>query len=326
MKKLSIVTPCYFNEKNLNDTYAEVVSTVFEKCPDYEWEWVLVDDGSEDDTYKVAVSLQEKDDRVKIVKLSRNFGEFRAIVAGLSVATGEAVAVISADLQDPPSLIPEMLKSWEEGNLVNLAVRGGREESALKNWFADTYYRLVRKFVISDYPKRGFDFFLIDRSVARQLVDMQEKNSSIYLQLIWLGYKPTIIEYTRKDREKGESMWTYSKRINLFIDTFIVFSHHPIRLLTAVGSILGVVSIGFAIYTVIDKVVNNTPKGWASVMLVVLLTSSFQMIMTGILGEYLWRNLDETRKRPLYVIESVQTRLGDEVIIRRGNTANDNAE
>lgn len=318
MKKLSIVTPCYFNEKNLNDTYAEVVSTVFEKCPDYEWEWVLVDDGSEDDTYKVAVSLQEKDERVKIVKLSRNFGEFRAIVAGLSVATGEAVAVISADLQDPPSLIPEMLKSWEEGNLVNLAVRGGREESALKNWFADTYYKLIRKFVISDYPKRGFDFFLIDRSVARQLVDMQEKNSSIYLQLIWLGYKPTIIEYTRKDREKGESMWTYSKRINLFIDTFIVFSHHPIRLLTTAGAILGVVSIGFAIYTVIDKIVNNTPKGWASVMLVVLLTSSFQMIMTGVLGEYLWRNLDETRKRPLYVIESIQTRSGDEVTIERG--------
>lgn len=317
MKKLSIVTPCYFNEKNLNDTYAEVVSTVFEKCPDYEWEWVLVDDGSEDDTYKVAVSLQEKDDRVKIVKLSRNFGEFRAIVAGLSVATGEAVAVISADLQDPPSLIPEMLKSWEEGNLVNLAVRGGREESALKNWFADTYYKLIRKFVISDYPKRGFDFFLIDRSVARQLVDMQEKNSSIYLQLIWLGYKPTIIEYTRKDREKGESKWTYSKRINLFIDTFIVFSHHPIRLLTAAGSVLGVVSILFAIYTVIDKVVNNTPKGWASVMIAVLLTSSFQMIMTGILGEYLWRNFEETRKRPLYVIESVQTRVGGEIIIDR---------
>jgi dolichol-phosphate mannosyltransferase len=173
--KLSIVTPCYFNEKNLDDTYKEIKETVFEKCPQYEWEWILVDDGSEDNTYAVAENLQQIDNRIKIVKLARNFGEFRAIVAGLSVAKGEAVAVISADLQDPPGLIPDMIKSWEAGNLVNLAVRGGREESALKNWFADTYYKLVRKFVISNYPQRGFDFFVIDKSVAIQLVNMQEK-------------------------------------------------------------------------------------------------------------------------------------------------------
>lgn len=305
MKKLSIVTPCYYNEKNLNDTYDEILKTVFNVCTNYEWEWVLVDDGSKDRTFDVACELQKKDSRIKIVKLSRNFGEFRAIVAGLSVAEGEAVAVISADLQDPPSLIPTMVQSWEEGNLVNLAVRSGRDEKALKNWFADSYYKLVRKWVVPDYPKRGFDFFVIDKKVAKQLVRMQEKNSSIYLQLVWLGYKPSIIEYTRKDREKGVSMWTYSKRINLFVDTFVVFSHHPIRILTAVGGIIGVIALLFAIYVIIDKIVNNTPAGWASVMLVVLVTSSFQMIMMGLLGEYLWRNLDETRKRPLYVIEKV---------------------
>ena len=305
MKKLSIVTPCYFNEKNLRDTYREVRDTVFDVCTDYDWEWVLVDDGSQDGTYAVALELQEQDSRIKIVKLTRNFGEFRAIVAGLSVAEGEAVAVISADLQDPPSLIPTMIKSWEEGNPVNLAVRGGRDEKALKNWFADTYYKYVRKWVIPDYPKRGFDFFVIDKTVAAKLVHMQEKNSSIYLQLIWLGYKPTIIEYTRKDREKGVSMWTYSKRINLFIDTFVVFSHHPIRVLTGMGVCIGVFALLFAVYVIIDKICNHTPSGWASVMLVVLLTSSFQMIMMGVLGEYLWRNLDETRKRPLYVIEKI---------------------
>ena len=308
MKKLSIVTPCYFNEKNLPDTYREIVDTVFNVRPDYEWEWVLVDDGSKDKTYQVMLELQQQDARIKIVKLSRNFGEFRAIVAGLSQAEGEAIAVISADLQDPPDLIPEMVKKWEEGNLVNLAVRAGRDEKALKNWFADSYYRLVRKWVISDYPKRGFDFFVIDKSVAEKLVAMQEKNSSIYLQLIWLGYKPTMIEYTRNEREKGVSMWSYSKRINLFIDTFVVFSHHPIRLLTALGGIIGIIGLILAVVVVIDKIVNNTPAGWASVMLVVLLTSSFQMIMMGVLGEYLWRNLDETRRRPLYVIEKVLTR------------------
>ena len=306
--KMSIVTPCYFNEKNLDDTWQAILHGVFEKSPQYEWEWVLVDDGSGDGTLNTALRLQEADHRIRIVKLSRNFGEFRAIVAGLSVAEGEAVAVISADLQDPPEMILEMVSSWERGNKVNLAVRRERREEALKNWFADTYYRLIRKWVIPDYPERGFDFFVIDRSVARQLVDMQEKNSSIYLQLIWLGYRPTVIEYTRKERDKGVSMWTYSKRINLFIDTFVVFSHRPIRFLTGVGAVFGVAAILFGIYVVIDKIVNHTPAGWASVMLVLLLTASFQMIMMGVLGEYLWRNLDESRKRPLYVIDEVITK------------------
>ncbi len=316
MKKLSIVTPCYFNEMNLPETYKVIEEAVFNKCTDYEWEWVLVDDGSGDSTYLEALKLQQKDERVRVVKLSRNFGEFRAIVAGLSAAEGEAIAVISADLQDPPELIPELVKSWEEGNMVSLAVRGGREESALKNWFADTYYKLVRKYVIKDYPKRGFDFFVIDRAAAAELVRMQEKNSSIYLQLIWLGYKPRVIEYTRREREKGESMWTYSKRINLFIDTFIVFSHHPIRVLTAGGFIIGVVGLFLAILTVIDRIMNDTPMGWASLMVAVLITSGFQMVMTGLLGEYLWRNLDETRKRPLYVIEKIVERKGDETNVR----------
>lgn len=303
--KMSIVTPCYFNEKNLEDTYAEIRSTVFDRMPEYEWEWILVDDGSGDRTLETALHLQEGDDRIRVVKLSRNFGEFRAVVAGLSVAQGEAVAVICADLQDPPSLIPQMVESWKQGNKVNLAVRRGREGSRLKNWFADTYYRLIRKWVIAEYPERGFDFFLIDQEVAQELVRMQEKNSSIYLQLIWLGYKPTILEYDQKDREKGVSMWTYSKRINLFVDTFIVFSHKPIRFLTGTGIVVGLGSVLFGIYVIIDKIVNHTPAGWASVMLAVLLTSSFQMIMMGILGEYLWRNLDESRKRPLYVIDEV---------------------
>lgn len=308
--KLSIVTPCYYNEKNLEDTYEEILHTVFMKEPEYDWEWILVDDGSGDRTLEVALRLQEKDARIRIVKLARNFGEFRAVVAGLSVAEGEAVAVICADLQDPPSMIPHLVESWRQGNKVNLAVRGERQESAVKNWFADTYYKLIRKWVIADYPKRGFDFFLIDRSVARELVRMQEKNSSIYLQLIWLGYKPTIIEYTRKEREKGVSMWTYSKRINLFVDTFIVFSHKPIRFLTGIGLVIGVISLLFGVYVIIDKIVNHTPAGWASVMLAVLLTSSFQMLMMGILGEYLWRNLDESRKRPLYVIDEVIEKKG----------------
>ena len=300
MTKISIVTPCYYNGMNLPETYEAVKRDVFDVRKDIDFEWVLVDDGSGDDTLFQAVKIQKQDPRVKVVKLSRNFGEFRAIVAGMSQAEGEAVAVISADLQDPPDLIPEMLASWEKGNLVNLAVRKDREESALKNWFADTYYKLVRKWVEPNYPKRGFDFFLIDKKVAEELVEMQEKNSSIYLQLIWLGYEPTTIEYTRRDREKGKSMWTYAKRINLFIDTFIVFSNKPIRFITCSGVIISFIGLISAVYFIIDKLKNNVVSGWTSLMVVILMLSGFQMVMLGIIGEYMWRNLDESRNRPLY--------------------------
>jgi dolichol-phosphate mannosyltransferase len=290
---------------NLDETYRTVKETVFQCCPSYAFEWVLVDDGSGDDTLAKALAIQRQDSRVKVVKLSRNFGEFRAIVAGMSQADGDAIAVISADLQDPPELIPEMIQSWEARNPVTLAVRKDREESALKNWFADTYYKLVRRWVVKDYPKRGFDFFLIDALVARELVFMQEKNSSIYLQLIWLGYQPKTIEYTRREREKGKSMWTYAKRIDLFIDTFIVFSHHPIRFISGCGLLVSLIGFVFAVYFIIDKLGHQVMPGWTSLMVAVLLLSGFQMVMLGIIGEYLWRTLDETRKRPLYVIEKV---------------------
>ena len=305
MTKVSIVIPCYYNGMNIQETYSTIVKDVFEKRPDINFEIVFVDDGSGDNTFAELLRVHEQDLRIKIVKLSRNFGEFRAIVAGMSQASGDAIAVMSADLQDPPSLIPEMIQSWEKGNLVNLAVRSKREESALKNWFADTYYKLVRKWVQPDYPKRGFDFFLIDKTVAEKLVLMQEKNSSIYVQLIWLGYKPTMIEYTRREREKGKSMWSYKKRIDLFIDTFIVFSHKPIRFMTALGLLFSVIGLGFAIYFSIDYFNNSILPGWTSLIVALLLLSGFQMVMLGIIGEYVWRNLDESRKRPLYVIEKV---------------------
>ena len=307
MTKLSLVIPCYFNGMNIPETYQVICRDVFSVRTDIDYELIFVDDGSGDDTLLQAKIVQNKDPRVKIVKLSRNFGEFRAIVAGLSQMSGDCAAVMSADLQDPPALIPELFASWEKGNLVNLAVRKDRQESALKNWFADTYYKLVRRWVEPNYPKRGFDFFLIDRKVADELVEMQEKNSSIYLQLIWLGYTPTTIEYVRREREKGKSMWSFRKRVNLFIDTFVVFSNKPIRFVTGCGLCISLAGLILAIFFIVDWFRNSIVPGWTSLIVVILLTSGFQMVMFGILGEYVWRNLDETRKRPLYVIEKVIT-------------------
>ncbi|RGR70959.1 glycosyltransferase [Holdemania filiformis] len=306
MSKVSIVIPCYFNELNIAETYKVLVRDVFEKRKDIEFEIVFVDDGSRDKTLDELKKVQSYDNHVKIVKLSRNFGEFRAIVAGMSQATGDAIAVMSADLQDPPYLITEMIQYWQQGEKVVIAARNKRDEPWIKNFFANTYYRIVRKLVIADYPKQGFDFFLMDKSVAEILVNMQEKNSSIYVQLIWTGFNPKVIEYTRQAREKGKSMWSYKKRIDLFIDTFIVFSHTPIRWISGLGFLMSISGFISALLLVYDKLVHGSDvAGWTSLMVVVLVLAGVQMIMLGIIGEYMWRNLDESRKRPLYIIDEI---------------------
>ena len=293
MSKVSIVIPCYFNEMNIKETYQVLVRDVLDKRVDLKFEIIFVDDGSKDNTLEELKKVQHSDDRIRIVKLSRNFGEFRAIV-------------MSADLQDPPYLITEMIQYWEGGEKVIIAARNKRDEPWIKNFFANTYYKIVRKLVIADYPKQGFDFFLIDKSVANILVNMQEKNSSIYVQLIWTGYKPKVIEYTRKARGAGKSMWSYKKRIDLFIDTFIVFSHTPIRWISGFGFLMSVSGFISALLLVYDKLAHGSDVvGWTSLMVVVLVLAGVQMIMLGVIGEYMWRNLDESRKRPLYIIDEI---------------------
>lgn len=306
MIKLSLIIPCYFNELNIPSTYEVLKKDVLEVRKDIEFELIFVDDGSQDKTLEELFKVQRLDSRIRIVKLSRNFGEFRAIVAGMSQATGDAVAVMSADLQDPPYLIPQMLEEWENGEKVVIAARSDRDEPWIKKKLANTYYKILKKLVIADYPEQGFDFFLIDRTVKDILVEMKEKNSTIYVQLIWTGFKPKVIRYVRQAREEGKSMWSYGKRINLFIDTFIVFSYKPIRLISAVGVLMSVIGFLAAVYFVLEKIFFGTDAaGWTSLMVIVLILAGFQMVMLGVIGEYLWRNLDETRKRPLFIIDEI---------------------
>ena len=226
MSKVSIVIPCYFNELNIAETYEVLVRDVFEKRKDIEFETVFVDDGSRDKTLDELKKVQQHDNHVKIVKLSRNFGEFRAIVAGMSQATGEAIAVMSADLQDPPYLITEMIQYWQQGEKVVIAARNKRDEPWIKNFFANTYYRIVRKLVIADYPKQGFDFFLMDKSVAEILVNMQEKNSSIYVQLIWDLDQPKSYRVHKTSKRKGNQCG-HIKRELIFLSIHSLFSPTP---------------------------------------------------------------------------------------------------
>jgi polyisoprenyl-phosphate glycosyltransferase len=307
MSLVSIVVPVYHNAPSLPDLLARFTDLAAQNPADT-FEFVFVDDGSRDDSFAVLQRLAQTEPRMRIVKLSRNFGSNAALLAGLNEAKGEAVAAIAADLQDPPELIHEMLEPWRGGSKVVLAAREDREDDSLTSLFADTFYALFRRYAIATMPKRGFDFFLIDRQVVDILTHIQENNAYLMGLILWSGFDPAVIHYTRRQREKqyGHSMWTFVRKIKYFIDAFVAFSYIPVRAASLLGVLLSIAGLIYAVLVVILRLTTDfAAEGWASLMVVLLLVSGAQMVMMGILGEYLWRNLDETRRRPRYIVDRV---------------------
>ena len=306
MKKvISIVVPVYFNEPNLPETIPQLLA-LEKKLTDYELELVFVDDGSRDRSLSILLEFQKKfPDTIKVLKLTRNFGSMAAIQAGLTVASGDCTAFIAADLQDPPELLIDMIKHWEKGTKAIFAVRSDRKENFIQKSISNLYYKLIRTFAIPDYPAGGFDLFLIDKQVVREVNKIQEKNTSILTLIYWLGFDAVMIPYVRRKREKGKSRWTLSKKIKLFVDTFVSFSYFPIRLFSSIGILYAIASFLYGAFVFIYwAVYGETVQGWVTMMLVLTFTAGLQMTLLGILGEYLWRTLDTSRKRPLFVIDT----------------------
>lgn len=303
LKKLSIIVPVYFNEENLPLFYPQLKKFI-DESKRFDYEIVFVDDGSGDNSYAELLKLRSLDERIKVIKLSRNFGSHTAILAGLSHCTGDCATMISADLQDPPEIIIQMFDKWLEGNRVVLAVRADREESFVQKAFSNTYYRLMKKFALKEMPSGGFDCFLIDRKVINILEQLEEKNTSIMGQILWCGFNPAQIHYVRRKREVGKSRWTLSKKIKLFIDSFMAFSYFPIRFISTLGSIIATAGFVYGIFIILDRLINGVViQGWTSLMVMMLFLFGVNMLMLGVLGEYLWRNFDETRKRPTFIID-----------------------
>ena len=307
MSVISIIVPVFNNAASLPDLL-ERFQALAAKNPNETFEFVFVDDGSVDNSFSVLKSLFQKESRIQVVKLSRNFGSNAALLAGLGQTHGDAVAAIAADLQDPPELIHDMLADWRQGHKVVLAARKSRDDDFLTTFLANTFYVLFRRFAIKTMPRHGFDFFLIDRQVRDLINSIQENNAYLMGLILWLGFSPKVIYYHRQAREKryGPSMWTISKKIKYFLDSFIAFSYFPVRAATIIGIVLSIAGLIYAVIVTILRLVKSVqPEGWASLMIVVLIVSGVQMLMMGILGEYLWRNLDETRRRPRFIVESV---------------------
>ncbi len=301
---LSIVTPAYNEAENLPRLY-ERVQALDWRGLGLDFELLIVDDHSTDGTPAVIDALTARDPRVKSLRFSRNFGSHAGCTAGLEHATGAAAIVLAADLQDPPETIPALVAAWRAGAATVWAVRGEREGESLQTRVtARIFYSLIRRMTRMAMPPQGVDFFLLDRAVIEALRAAPERNTSLIGQIQWLGFEQSSLVYTKQARETGRSKWTLTKRIKLSIDWVVGFSYFPIRFMSAIGLFFACAGFLYALFLIVRRFVFVVPvEGWTSLISVVLITSGVQLVMLGVLGEYLWRSFDASRQRPRFIIE-----------------------
>jgi dolichol-phosphate mannosyltransferase len=301
---LTIVVPAYNEAENLPVLYQRIVALDWAVIG-MDFELLVVDDHSTDGTDETIERLREADPRVKTLRFSRNFGSHAACTAGLEAAGGRAAVVLAADLQDPPEIIPSLVDEWRKGGAIVWAVRGVRQgETWQTKLSARLFYSLIKRMTRMDMPPNGADFFLLDRAVLDALRTVPERNTSLVAQIQWLGFAQRSLEYTKQARAAGRSKWTLAKRIKLSIDWIVGFSYTPIRLMSVVGLTFACAGFLYAIFLIVRRVSFAVPvEGWTSLISVVLITSGVQLVMLGVLGEYLWRSFDASRQRPRFIIE-----------------------
>lgn len=301
--KISVVIPVYFNQDNLLPLYRDMQGKLFDHT-EYEWEIIMVNDGSRDASYEVMQHLAAEDSRIRIFSLSRNWGSHAAILCGLSKCTGDCAVVKAADLQEPTELVLEMVKSWKQGNNVVLAVRKDRQEGKGQTLFANLYYWMVRKTALPEMPEGGFDVYLLDRRVINVLMQLDEKNSALTGQILWGGFKTGKVYYTRLQREIGKSRWTLRKKIRLVSDTLFSFSTLPITIVSLIGTFSCMGALVWAVAVLAFKLMGKIDvSGWTTLFMFNLFSFGVIMLTLGILGGYLWRTFDASRNRPPYIIE-----------------------
>ena len=305
MKTLSVVVPVYFNEQSL--------PVLFEKMLEVEQqlrelglglELIFVDDGSGDDSWKVLLSLRERRPATRLIKLSRNFGAVHASKAGYGYVTGDCFVTVAADLQDPPQVIVEMAKHWLAGSKFVISERARREDPLVSRTFSSIYYKLVNALVMPDYPARGFDMALMDKAMQAPMVN-SAKNVFTPLLAFWLGFTPTIIKYDRPKSGHGRSRWTFARKFKTFVDVMLGFSVTPIRMMSALGVVVAVVSFSYGSIVFLWALVRGMEvPGFAALVSLITFLQGVIILMLGLIGEYLWRIFDETNKRPEVVVET----------------------
>jgi dolichol-phosphate mannosyltransferase len=305
-KKISIVVPVYFNEPSLPYLF-EILGDVEERLleRDVEMELIFVDDGSGDGSLEELFKIKRQRPATRIIKLTRNFGAVHATNAGLQFVTGDCFLALAADLQDSPELIPSLIDKWLQGAKFVICKRGRRGDPPISKFFAHVFYKLVRFFVIENFPSRGYDLALMDRALLPYLQNTS-KNINPPLFAYWLGFEPEVILYERKKRSFGKSRWTFRKKVKLFLDSLLGFSVVPIRMISLVGFLVSLASFGYGIWIIFNAFRGKTVvQGFATIVTIISLLLGLVIIMLGIIGEYIWRIFDEINKRPESVIDEI---------------------
>ena len=303
MKKISIIIPAYNEEESLPLLY-ERMEKLMGSMKDYEFEILFVNDGSKDKTIQIIKEMREKDTRISYVDFSRNFGKEIAMIAGLDYATGDCVIFMDADLQDPPELIPELVRYWEEGYDDVYAKRKSRKgETWLKKFTSKMYYKVLQHLTKVEIQKDTGDFRLLDRRCVNALKKLRESQRNTKSMFSWIGYKKKEVLYDRDPRVAGKTKWNYMKLVDLAIDGITSFTTSPLRLATYISIPTFIVLAIYFIYVIVKSfVIHEAIQAFQAIILLILFFSGVQILLFGIIGEYLGRIFNETKNRPLYLV------------------------
>jgi polyisoprenyl-phosphate glycosyltransferase len=303
MELISIVVPVYNEESNLNLLYERICKSLI----NFKIEIIFVNDGSTDNSYNIIIELLKNDEKIKLINFSRNFGHEAATTAGVENCMGDCAIIIDADLQDPPEIIPEMIKLWKNGNEVVYGIRDSRDgETILKKITSNLFYKFIDKFSDTKIPKNTGDFRLIDKKVIEEFKKLKEKNRFFRGLISWTGYKQTGIRFKREKRNSGITKYNYWKLIKLAIDSITSFSIKPLAIITVTGFIVSLISFFLGIFYIVQRIFFKYPgDGWTSIIVLIIFFGGFQIFISGIIGEYIARMFIEVKNRPLYIIKEI---------------------
>ncbi len=300
--KISFVVAVYHNEGAISKTHEKIQTVFSNQLSHHEYEIIFVDDGSKDGSLQEILSLKESDPQIKVVTFTRNFGQMAAMLAGFKEATGDAIINISADLQDPVELIPQMVEKWEEGAETVICYRTDRSDSLSAKIFSRLAYGVLRM-SLPQIPPGGFDFVLMDRKVMDAFNAIDVRHRFFQGDLLWTGYRTSFIPYVRLERTIGKSQYNFGKKLKNFLDAILDASYLPIRFISLAGLLTSLLGVIYSVTIVFSWLRGETPfAGWAPIMIAILMVGGLIMVMLGVIGEYIWRINEEVRKRPNYVI------------------------
>lgn len=313
MKKISIVVPMY-NEQEVAKEFYNRTTSVLTKLVEYDYEIIVVNDGSRDKTLEILLNIVREDEHVKVINFSRNFGHQAAITAGIENATGDAIITIDADLQDPPEIIVDMIREYEKGYDIVYAKRKSRKKDTFfKRETAKLYYKILNKLSDIKIPENVGDFRLISKRVQEVFIKLPEKDRYVRGMFAWMGFNQTMVEFDRASRYAGKTKYPLSKMVKLALSGIVGFSTKPLRIIFKLGLATTFISFILMIYAIVMKILGSVENGWSSIMVAITFIGGIQLLSLGIVAEYIAKIYGEVKERPVYIIMDKYTNANKEI-------------